>query len=528
MASSPCEQLCRRRRARPRWQSSQSPLARFAPRCRLDGSTLLAVIVAVLVVLAVLAVLRNSSAMLTRIGLGVLIALALDSVVNALVRRLHVRRGVVVVGVAVAVLGVAVLVVAVLAPRAVAEVRSSRSSSPRRSASSNDSRSSAGGSRIRTSSERAEEWVADLPEQFTDERLEETARSLLSGVVSVAIVTIVAVAVLVDGENLAARFRRLLSPPRRAQADEVGRVVYDTLGRYIGGSLTVAGMMGLFVLAVGLVLGVPLVPLAAVWAMLTDLIPQIGGALGGVVFVALALTESVPTAIIAGALFVAYMTIENHVIQPAVVGRSVDLTAADDDGRGIDRRGRRRHSRRARGHAARRRGQAPDPRGPRPPPAAHCSGVIDSAGRVRLADSPCRLDLGRCRLCGGLAESERRRRRRPRRRRRCCRSLRRPFSPPDGAFSVQFARQPVVVTDPSGTSTSYLNGVDEDTESVIVAAPTAYGAVAESTATGASRCCFSTSPVSRPRCWPTHRPGWARFRPPTSSRASSSTTAGRR
>ena len=33
-----------------------------------------------------------------------------------------------------------------------------------------------------------------------------------------------------------------------------------------------------------------------------------------------------PTAIIAGGLFVAYMTIENHVIQPAIVGRSVDLT----------------------------------------------------------------------------------------------------------------------------------------------------------------------------------------------------------
>ena len=101
----------------------QSPLARFAPRFRLDASTLMAVIVAVLVVLAVLAVLRNSSAMLTRIGLGVLIAMALDAVVNALVRRLHVRRGVVVVGVAVAVVGVAVLVVTVLAPRAIAEVQ---------------------------------------------------------------------------------------------------------------------------------------------------------------------------------------------------------------------------------------------------------------------------------------------------------------------------------------------------------------------------------------------------------------------
>jgi predicted PurR-regulated permease PerM len=220
-----------------------------------------------------------------------------------------------------------VVVVTVLAPRAIAEVQDFSQQFPQTVGELE--RLPLVGDWIRDQDlvERAERWVADLPDEFTDERLVESARSLLSGVVSTAIVAIVTIAVLVDGEDLAGRFRRLLSPTRQAQADEVGRVVYETLGRYVGGSLTVAGMMGLFVLALGLVLGVPLAPLAAVWAMLTDLIPQIGGALGGFVFVALALTESVPTAIVAGVLFVIYMTIENHVIQPAIVGRSVDLTA---------------------------------------------------------------------------------------------------------------------------------------------------------------------------------------------------------
>jgi predicted PurR-regulated permease PerM len=305
----------------------QETAARFAPRFRLDRSTFVAVVAAVLVVLAVLAVVRNSSLMLTRIGIGVLIALALDAIVNAVVRRLHIRRGIAVVGVAAAVGGIAVVVVTVLAPRAIAEVQDFSQQFPQTVGELE--RLPLVGDWIRDQDlvERAERWVADLPDEFTDERLVESARSLLSGIVSTAIVAIVTIAVLVDGENLAGRFRRLLSPPRRAQADEVGKVVYDTLGRYVGGSLTVAGMMGLFVLALGLVLGVPLAPLAAVWAMLTDLIPQVGGALGGFVFVALALTESVPTAIVAGVLFVIYMTIENHVIQPAIVGRSVDLTA---------------------------------------------------------------------------------------------------------------------------------------------------------------------------------------------------------
>jgi predicted PurR-regulated permease PerM len=72
---------------------------------------------------------------------------------------------------------------------------------------------------------------------------------------------------------------------------------------------------------------VPLVPLAAIWAMLTDLIPQVGGLLGGSVFVMLALTESALTGVIAGVGFVLYMNLENHVISPAIVGKAVDLTA---------------------------------------------------------------------------------------------------------------------------------------------------------------------------------------------------------
>src|SRR5262249_59778260 len=88
---------------------------------------------------------------------------------------------------------------------------------------------------------------------------------------------------------------------------------------------TVAILMGLWVLTLGLILGVPLVPLAAVWAMLTDLIPQVGGFLGGAFFVLLALTAGVPQALIAAVGFVLYMNFENHVIQPAIVGRSVGL-----------------------------------------------------------------------------------------------------------------------------------------------------------------------------------------------------------
>ena len=83
---------------------------------------------------------------------------------------------------------------------------------------------------------------------------------------------------------------------------------------------------GTYILAVGLVLGVPLILLAALWVAITNLIPQIGGFLGGAVFVTLALTESALTGVIALGLFMAYMSTENYLIQPAVVGRAVNLS----------------------------------------------------------------------------------------------------------------------------------------------------------------------------------------------------------
>jgi predicted PurR-regulated permease PerM len=106
----------------------------------------------------------------------------------------------------------------------------------------------------------------------------------------------------------------------------VGHVVYETFGSYFAGSLAVAVLNGMVVLITGLLLGVPLAPIAGMWASITNLIPQIGGFLGGSFFVLLALTESPLTAVVAAAIFLLYQQFENNVIQPAVIGNAVNLS----------------------------------------------------------------------------------------------------------------------------------------------------------------------------------------------------------
>ena len=301
-------------------------LAGAPVRLRLDWRTFAWLVLAVLTALAILAVFRNTSTMLTRIGVGVVIALALDPLVGSIVRRWRIRRGFAVAVVAIAIFGLATLLVVVLGPRAVAEAGQFSEQLPETLDELEALPLIGGVLRDNRVADRVQEWVRELPTELSDERIAELTETLISGVASLTIVIVIMLAVLIDGENLLHRFRRLLPPARRTQADHVGGIMYRTLGRYFGGSITVAILMGLWVLTLGLVLEVPLVPLAALWAMLTDLIPQVGGFLGGSFFVVLASTQGASTALIAAVGFVLYMNIENHLIQPAIVGRSVDLT----------------------------------------------------------------------------------------------------------------------------------------------------------------------------------------------------------
>src|SRR4029077_19757582 len=78
---------------------------------------------AVVGALALLALVGNTTTMLTRIGIGLLIALALDPLVDKLQRRFSMRRGFAVVIVSLGIITLAALLVLVLGPRAVAEAR---------------------------------------------------------------------------------------------------------------------------------------------------------------------------------------------------------------------------------------------------------------------------------------------------------------------------------------------------------------------------------------------------------------------
>lgn len=290
-----------------------------------DWVSYLHLAIALLMVLAIFGLGESAVDSLTKIVIGTVVALALDTPVRALQGR-GLSRGASVTVVCVVVMTALGLVVALLGPPAVREAARFGEELPVTLEEMYDF--PVVGTRLEEAeiAARSEEWLDELPGTVTTESVSELMDRVVGGIASVLQVMLLTLALMLDGEVLVRRARSLVPAHLRPGVDRAARMVYDTLGRYFAGSLLLALMAGTYVLAVGLVIGVPLVLLAAIWVAVTDLIPQIGGFLGGSVFVVLALTESALTGVLALVLFLAYMSTSNYLIQPAVVGRSVNLS----------------------------------------------------------------------------------------------------------------------------------------------------------------------------------------------------------
>src|ERR1700733_6317447 len=80
------------------------------------------------------------------------------------------------------------------------------------------------------------------------------------------------------------------------------------------------------VLVTLITLGVPFPILWALWVALVDFLPMIGGALAGIPVVLFALTQGLTKGIITAVVFVVYTQVENHVLNPVIMSKTVRIS----------------------------------------------------------------------------------------------------------------------------------------------------------------------------------------------------------
>jgi predicted PurR-regulated permease PerM len=278
---------------------------------------------------AVFAITSATSRTLTYVVIGVLLALALDPVVDRFQKRLDLRRGVA-VGAVVATFFIALGLLGLLVgPETSKQARSLSQDLPEVVAQLNDLPLVGGTIERNGVAQKVEDWINDLPTTLAgpEANLGDRAESIASGFLAAMATALVVISLLLDGDRLVASFQRLTPERHRPRIDRTGRQFYEIVGKYFAGSLLVAVIHGIYVLTVGLVLGVPLAPLLGLWASVVSLIPQIGGALAGAPFVLLGFTEGATTGVICLIAFVLYLNFENHILGPIIVGEAVDLSA---------------------------------------------------------------------------------------------------------------------------------------------------------------------------------------------------------
>ena len=150
-------------------------------------------------------------------------------------------------------------------------------------------------------------------------------RGAATGVAGVVTIFVLSYLMVLEAPKVVEGFLALFSEDRAARIRRVGGDCAKTVTGYITGNLLISLICGLLTFGVLEVLHIPFAGLIALFVGLADLIPLVGATLGAVVALLAAFTHSVTAGIIVAVFFVVYQQLENHLLQPLIFARTVQL-----------------------------------------------------------------------------------------------------------------------------------------------------------------------------------------------------------
>jgi predicted PurR-regulated permease PerM len=146
------------------------------------------------------------------------------------------------------------------------------------------------------------------------------ALSLLLELFTIFILTLL---LLLEGPKMRKWLLNNMTPERSKRYGRIAHEVNRSVTGYMLGNILTSVIAGVVVFVTLLVTGVPYPLLWALWVALVDFLPMIGGALAGIPTVLFAATHSLTAGIITLVVFLVYTQIENHILNPVVMSKTV-------------------------------------------------------------------------------------------------------------------------------------------------------------------------------------------------------------
>jgi predicted PurR-regulated permease PerM len=153
-------------------------------------------------------------------------------------------------------------------------------------------------------------------------------KTILSGLFSIVTVMILTIYFLASLPKVTRTAYSLVPASRRERVSRLSDEILARIGSFVGGQLIMASIAGIATLTMTLIVGIRY-PIALAMVVATcDLIPLIGASLGAIIVTIVALSQGISMAIVSLVFFIIFQQMENYVVYPRVMKRSVKVPGA--------------------------------------------------------------------------------------------------------------------------------------------------------------------------------------------------------
>jgi predicted PurR-regulated permease PerM len=150
-------------------------------------------------------------------------------------------------------------------------------------------------------------------------------KAVVSGLVStitILVLTLYFLASLPQVINIGLRF---VPATRRDRVSKLTNAIVGRIGSFVGGQAIIAALAATFILIMGLIIGMPYPGPLAMVVLICGFIPLVGHFIGMSIVTVVSLTDSLTTAAIALGAYILYVQIENYVITPRIMRKSLAI-----------------------------------------------------------------------------------------------------------------------------------------------------------------------------------------------------------
>ena len=150
-------------------------------------------------------------------------------------------------------------------------------------------------------------------------------KAVVSGLVSTLTILVLTLYFLSSLPQVIEIGLKFVPASRRNRVSKLVNAIVGRIGSFIGGQAIIAAIAAIFILIMGVIIGMPYTGPLAMFVLICGFIPLVGHFIGMGVVTIVSLTDSLSTAAIALASYVIYVQIENYVITPRIMKRSLSI-----------------------------------------------------------------------------------------------------------------------------------------------------------------------------------------------------------